>query len=122
MLKGIIPCISPELLKTRAKLGHGDKIILADAHFSGHILNACVLRADGLGIATLLEGILPILKLDSYAPPLAMMAAVPGDKFNPNAEASYLKVIRKHVPSTKRLSRSSVSPFMSAHEKLLPWL
>ena len=101
MLKGIAPCISPELLKVLAEMGHGDEIILADAHFPGHTFNAHVLRADGLGITTLLDGILPILELDSYAPPLAMMAAVPGDKLDPKVEASYMKVIRKHVPGAK---------------------
>lgn len=101
MLKGIAPCVSPDLLKVLAEMGHGDEIILADAHFPGHTFNAHVLRADGLGITTLLDGILPILELDSYAPPLAMMAAVPGDKLDPKVEASYMKVIRKHVPAAK---------------------
>jgi L-fucose mutarotase len=101
MLKGIAPCVSPDLLKVLAEMGHGDEIILADAHFPGHTFNAHVLRADGLGIPTLLDGILPILELDSYAPPLAMMAAVPGDRLDPKVEASYMKVIRKHVPGAK---------------------
>ena len=95
MLKGIAPCISPELLKTLAEMGHGDEIVLADAHFPGHTFNDRVLRADGLGIATLLDGILPILELDQYAPPLAMMAAVPGDKLDP-------KVL---IQSNRRVSR-----------------
>ena len=101
MLKGIAPCISPELLKTLAEMGHGDEIVLADAHFPGQAVNPRVLRADGVGIAMLLDGILPIFELDSYAPPLAMMAAVPGDKLDPKVETAYLKVIRKHVPGTK---------------------
>jgi L-fucose mutarotase/ribose pyranase (RbsD/FucU family) len=33
MLKGISPYLSPDLLKTLAEMGHGDEIILADAHF-----------------------------------------------------------------------------------------
>jgi L-fucose mutarotase len=101
MLKGISPCISPDLLKVLAEMGHGDEIVLADAHFPGHSMNARVLRADGLGITTLVDGILPIFELDAYAPPLAMMAAVPGDRLDPRVEAAYLKVIRKHVPGAK---------------------
>ncbi|HEX9048788.1 MAG TPA: L-fucose mutarotase [Verrucomicrobiae bacterium] len=101
MLKGIAPCISPELLKVLAEMGHGDEIILADAHFPGHAVNPRVLRADGVDIATLVDGILPIFELDSYAPPLAMMAAVPGDKLDPKVESSYMKVVRKHVPNAK---------------------
>lgn len=99
MLKGIAPCISPDLLKLMAEMGHGDELVLADAHFPGHSMNARVLRADGVGIATLLDGILPLLELDSYAPPLVMMAAVAGDQLDPAVEARYLAAIRKHVPS-----------------------
>ena len=98
MLKGIAPCISPDLLKLLAEMGHGDEIVLADAHFPGHSINARVLRADGLGITTLVDGILPVFELDSYALPLAMMAPVPGDRLDAKVEAAYLKVIRKHVP------------------------
>ncbi len=105
MLKGIAPCLSPDLLKVLAEMGHGDEIVLADAHFPGHMFNDRVLRADGLGITTLVDGILPIFELDQYAPPLAMMAAVPGDKLDPKVEASYLKVIRKHVPGAKAPER-----------------
>ncbi len=101
MLKGIHPAVSPELLKTLAEMGHGDEIILADAHFPGHSVNARVLRADGLSIATLLDAILPLFELDSYAPPLVMMAAVPGDTLDPAVEESYLRAIRLHVPDAK---------------------
>jgi L-fucose mutarotase len=74
MLKGIASCISPDLLKALAEMGHGDEIILADAHFPAHTLNPRVVRADGVLIAPLLAGILPLFELDSYADPLVMMA------------------------------------------------
>ena len=105
MLKGIAPCVGPELLKVLAEMGHGDEIVLADAHFPGHSMNARVLRADGLGIATLLDGILPLFELDSYAPPLAMMAAVPCDRLDPKVEAAYMKAIRRHLPGAKTPER-----------------
>ena len=96
MLKGIHPAISPELLKTLAEMGHSDEIVLADAHFPGHTFNARVIRADGLEIATLLDGILPLFELDSYAEPLAMMQIVEGDSLDPSVEARYMEVIKKH--------------------------
>lgn len=100
MLKGIAPCISPELLKTLAEMGHGDELLLADAHFPGHSCGCPrVLRADGLNVTTLLDGILPLLALDEYAPPLAMMSAVPGDSLDPRVESEYLAVIRRHAPA-----------------------
>ena len=59
MLKGISPLISPELLSVLARMGHGDEIVLADAHFPGDTFNSRVIRADGLGVAELNEAIPP---------------------------------------------------------------
>lgn len=101
MLKGIHPAISPELLKVLAEMGHGDEIILADAHFPGHTVNPRVLRADGIDITTLLDGVLPLFELDSYAEPMVMMAAVPGDQLDPEVENQYMAVISRHVPTAK---------------------
>ena len=93
MLKGISPAISPELLKVLSEMGHGDEIILADAHFPGHSFNDRVLRADGVTVATLLKGMMPLFELDSYAPPLVMMAAVSGDTLDPTVEQRYLEAL-----------------------------
>jgi L-fucose mutarotase len=99
MLKGISPFISPELLAVLHRMGHGDEIVLADAHFPGHSLGPQVLRADGIPVSTLLGGILPLFELDSYAPPLIMMDAVPGDTLDPAVERDYVHAIRRHAPS-----------------------
>lgn len=98
MLKGISPYLSPDLLKTLAEMGHGDEIILADAHFPGHTFCKRVLRADGVLISTLLDAIIPVFELDSYAPPLVMMQVVPGDELDPQVEIDYLQAIHRHAP------------------------
>jgi L-fucose mutarotase len=101
MLRGISPLISPELLFTLARMGHGDELVLADAHFPGHSLGPPVIRADGLRIADLLDGILPLLVLDNFVKtPLAMMAPVPGDSADPNVWAGYRTAIERHAPGT----------------------
>lgn len=106
MLKGISPLISPELLAVLARMGHGDEIVLADAHFPGESFNKRVLRADGLRIPDLLRAILPLFELDSYVPhPLAMMAASPGDTLDPDVEKSYLEAIRVSNPSVSPIER-----------------
>ena len=106
MLKGISPLISPELLSTLARMGHGDEIILADAHFPGETFNANVLRADGLRIPDLLAGILPLFELDSYVPhPLVMMAAVEGDTLDPEVESSYMASITPTCPNVPPIER-----------------
>ncbi len=89
MLKGISPVISPSLLKVLAEMGHGDEIIISDAHFPAHSFNARVLRADGIGADALLSGIIPLFELDAYATPVIMMEAVPGDTLDPSVEARY---------------------------------
>jgi len=93
MLKGISPLISPELLKTLAEMGHGDEIVLADAHFPAHRLHSRVLRADGLTIDALIKAFMPLFELDSYAPPVMMMAAVAPDSLDPALEARYRKAL-----------------------------
>lgn len=94
MLKGISPLLSPELLATLCRMGHGDELVLADAHFPGETLGSRILRADGLPIAPLLEAILPLFELDAYvSAPLAMMAAVTGDALDPCVEAAYRHVL-----------------------------
>jgi L-fucose mutarotase len=106
MLKGISHLISPALLETLARMGHGDEIVLADAHFPGETYNPRVLRADGLRIPDLLEAILPLFELDAYvAAPLIMMAAVEGDTLDLNVEASYMKSILKTNPGVAPIQR-----------------
>lgn len=89
MLKTISPLISPDLLKVMAEMGHGDEIIFSDAHFPAHSMGPQVIRADGLQVDALLQAIIPLFELDSYAPPLVMMAPVEGDSLDPGVEARY---------------------------------
>lgn len=117
MLKGVSPVICPELLKILAEMGHGDEIVLADAHFPGHTFCKKVIRADGIRIPDLLEGILPLFELDSYADPLIMMAATEGDKLDPSVEKSYMKAIRKSVPDAPNVKRIDRFAFYERAEK-----
>ena len=89
MLKGIAACIGPELLKTLCEMGHGDEIVLADAYFPTHSVNARVIRMDGVMIRDLLAGIAPLWSFDRYATPVAMMAPVAGDSLDPAVETSF---------------------------------
>ena len=90
MIIGISPILSPEIVAILMRMGHGDELVLADAHFPGETVNQRVLRADGLGIPALLEAILPLVVLDTFVPfPLAMMAPVPGDSCDPEVETRY---------------------------------
>ncbi|KAB7670223.1 L-fucose mutarotase [Plesiomonas shigelloides] len=110
MLKNISPLISPDLLKVLAQMGHGDEIIFADAHFPAHSMGPQVLRADGVSVSDLLAAVIPLFELDSYAPPLVMMAAVEGDSLDPQVELRYLQALagadaRQPLPPVQRIDR-----------------
>jgi len=106
MLKGISPVISPELISILMRMGHGDEIILADAHFPGETFNDTVIRADGIRIPDLLEGILPLFELDTYVDhSLIMMAAVEGDQLDPAVEKSYIEKVQITNPYINEVER-----------------
>jgi len=105
MLKGISPLLSPDLLKMLCEMGHGDEILLADAHFPGHTLGKHVLRADGLTIPQLLDAILPMLVLDEHANPLIMMQPDAGDSADPTVEADFLSAARRLAPEVSAIIR-----------------
>ena len=84
MLKGIPPVISPDLLKILAEMGHGDELVIADAHFPSHTLGQLVTRADAITSTNLLKAILKLIEPDQYvAKPVIMMQPVPGDTADP---------------------------------------
>lgn len=91
MLRGIHPAINPTLLATLSEMGHGDEILFADAHFPAHTFGKKVIRCDGVSVATLLEGVIPLFQLDQYvAQPIIMMQPGEGDQLDPSVEQKYL--------------------------------
>ena len=106
MLIGISPLISPDLLAVLHRMGHGDEIVIADAHFPGETYGKRVLRADGLKIPDLLDAILPLFVLDTYVESaLIMMSPVSGDQLDPVVETSYRQAIDRHWPHTPPIQR-----------------
>ena len=80
MLKNIPKIISPELLKVLCEMGHGDEIVIADANYPAETNGKRVVRADGLKGPELLEAILELIPLDTYAEEnMLLMATTNGD-------------------------------------------
>lgn len=99
MLRGISPLIGPDLLGLLYRMGHGDELVLADAHFPAETLARRVVRADGHPIVGLLDAILPLITLDRYvATPTILMAPAAGDAADPAIAARYQAVVRRHHP------------------------
>lgn len=101
MLKGIPAVISPELLKVLSEMGHGDEIVLADAHFPAMTLGPQVIRADGLGATALLKAILQLIPLDQYDPDhFGLMEVCEGDTVVPVIWEDYKAELKKAEPDT----------------------
>ena len=66
MLININPILSPELLFHLRSMGHGEKIILADANFPANTSNDKVIRLDGVDIKDPASAILSVFPLDSF--------------------------------------------------------
>ena len=66
MLININPVLSPELLFHLRSMGHGKKLILADANFPANTSNDNVIRLDGVGIKEAASAILSVFPLDSF--------------------------------------------------------
>lgn len=82
MLIGIDPLLGPELLATLRAMGHGDRLVLADANFpAGRCGKSTTLgkplRLGGCGMLRALEAVLSVLPLDDFVPhPLIRMQVV----------------------------------------------
>ena len=66
MLININPVLSPELLFHLRTMGHGEKLILADANFPANSNNKKVIRLDGVNIKDAATAILSVFPLDSF--------------------------------------------------------
>jgi L-fucose mutarotase len=99
MLKGISPLVDAGLLSVLDRMGHGDEIVFADAHFPAYSLNQTVLKACGIKAPDLLDAVLPLLELDTYVDdPVVMVAPVPGDSVDPEVAGDLRTVLTKHAP------------------------
>lgn len=92
MLKGLPKLISPELLKILCEMGHGDELVIADANFPSVTNGQRVVRADGISGTAMLEAILKLIPLDTYAKEnLMLMETTNGDP-TPTIWAEYERI------------------------------
>lgn len=66
MLKGIDPLLGADLLHTLRSMGHGDDLIVADAHFPAAAMAKRLVRLDGIGGPPALRAILSVMPLDDF--------------------------------------------------------
>jgi L-fucose mutarotase len=82
------------------EMGHGDELVIADGNFPAASIAQRLVRADGLGCPMLLDAILKLFPLDQYVEkPVALMAVVPGDPYQPVIWEDYRKIVQQHESS-----------------------
>ena len=97
MLKGIPSNISPELLKIMMEMGHGDEIVIGDGNFPGVIHCERCVRCDGQNVSELLESMLKLFPLDTYAKPVYLMEKVAGDTVETPIWDEYERIIAPYT-------------------------
>ena len=97
MLKGIPKIISPELLKVLMEMGHGDEIVIGDGNLPGERIGKRCIRCDGHGACELLEAILKLFPLDTYAKPVYIMQKVKGDAVETPIWEEYAEIIKPYT-------------------------
>ena len=96
MLKNIPKIVSPQLLKVLCEMGHGDEIVIADGNFPAETFGQRVIRADGLGGEEMLDAVLSLIPLDTYATEnFMLMQTVQGDP-TPTIWEKYYAIAQKH--------------------------
>ena len=96
MLKNIPKIVSPQLLKVLCEMGHGDEIVIADGNFPAETYGQRVIRADGLGGEEMLDAVLSLIPLDTYATEnFMLMETVAGDP-TPTIWEKYYAIAQKH--------------------------
>ncbi|MCI6637008.1 MAG: RbsD/FucU family protein [Bilifractor sp.] len=82
MLKGIPDLLSPELLKTLAEMGHGDRIVIGDCNFPAASIagDRTNIRCDGHRATEVLDAILQLFPLDTFVEHPVMIMDKPAEQ------------------------------------------
>ena len=79
MLRGIHPLLTPDLLFILASMGHGDRIIIADAIFPAVRIARRLVPLAGVDASQALEAILSVLPIDDFESDPVVVMQVVGD-------------------------------------------
>lgn len=101
MLKNLPPLLTPELLHALASMGHGDDLVLVDAHFPASRVaqqgQARLVRLPGLSATEVLDAVLQVLPLDTFGPACGWTMEVVGDaQAVPPAVAEFRQRLADH--------------------------
>ena len=106
MLKGVPAIIPPELLKVLSEMGHGDEIVISDAHFPACSVNSRVIHVGIVPSPEMLKAFIKLIELDQYVEkPVMMMEPVPGDEIDPDLMKDCKRVLGKDAERIDYIER-----------------
>ena len=97
MLKNIPKIIPPELLKILCEMGHGDELVIADGNFPSASMGQRVVYMSGNGAAEVIDAVLTLFPLDTYAKPLYLTEVVKGDNVETPIWEEYKSITKKYT-------------------------
>lgn len=78
MLKNLNPLLNADLLYVLASMGHGDELVIVDAHFPATSMARRLVRMDGADGPAVLAACLSVMPLDTFVPEPANRMEVVG--------------------------------------------
>ena len=71
MLKGLNPLLTPDVLYALCAMGHGDEVVIVDAHYPADVaarntVYGKLLRMDGVAVPAAIRAVLSVLILDTF--------------------------------------------------------
>src|SRR5271169_2132209 len=71
MLKGLNPLLNPDVLYALCAMGHGDEVVIVDAHYPADVaarssVYGKLLRMDGVAVPAAVRAVLSVLILDTF--------------------------------------------------------
>jgi L-fucose mutarotase len=119
MLKGIDPLLNADLLYALRAMGHGDDIVIADAHFPSETMaTRRLIRMDAANGPRVLEAILSVMPLDDFVPDPALRIEVVGDeKSVPEVCGEYAKQVDRATAGAVQLGQIERFAFYERSKK-----
>lgn len=119
MLKGIDPLLNADLLYALRAMGHGDDIVIADAHFPSETMaTRRLIRMDAANGPRVLEAILSVMPLDDFVPDPALRIEVVGDEQSvPEVCAEYARQVDRATAGAVQLGQIERFAFYERSKK-----
>jgi L-fucose mutarotase len=112
MLIGIDPVLGPDCLAVLRAMGHGDRIVLADANFPAQSSAQRLVRMDGVPMLRALGAVLSVLPVDDFEPDSIVSMQVVGKPYEvPPIVLDMQRVVDHHVPGAPRIASVARFPF-----------